>query len=179
MRQGRIKLFCLFLVFSMVLACFASCGQDRTSGETIEELLKAHGELTAPTFLLNNVSAMPGDQNVAVVVYVKNNPGIASIALTLSYDTDVLHLAGYEFNPQIGGQYVSYHPDVSVPKLVWLNWSENVDGDWVFATLYFDISKNAPQGTFPVSVTYNPDDVYNFAEENITFGIIGGSVAVK
>lgn len=132
-----------------------------------------------PVIIVDNVSAHLGDKRIAVRIFVKNNPGLSSIAVTLDFDRSSLKLVDYEYNTQIGGQYVEYNATVTTPKLIWLNWSDEVKGDWVFATLYFDVSDRAIPGESFISLSYDADDIYNFEEENVYFKVVNGAVTIK
>jgi len=132
-----------------------------------------------PVIIVESISAHCGDKRIAVRVFIKNNPGVSSIAFTLDFDRSSLKLVDYEYNAQIGGQYVEYNATVTTPKLIWLNWSEEVKGDWVFATLYFDVSERAIPGESYISLSYDADDIYNFEEKNVYFKIVNGAVTIK
>ena len=121
-----------------------------------------------PTFVVQNVTAKSGDQSVAVNVYVVNNPGIAAIALDVSYDKSKLTLTNFTYNTNA----------LNGARLLMVNGSANIEGDFTFATLYFDVSDKAT-GTCPISVTYEEDNVYNIGEQNVSFDIVNGSIIVS
>ena len=133
--------------------------------------------ITNPTFVVEKVVAAAGAQNVEVTVSLKKNPGVSSIGLSISCDNGIT-LTGFDYNGSIGGQSTPYSSAVASPKLVWINWIENVTGDWVFATLYFNVAENA-SGEYAISIAYNADDVYDVNETNIAFDIINGSITVN
>lgn len=128
-----------------------------------------------PTFIVDEVLYQSKTNKYAVNIYVVNNPGIASIAVTLDYDRDKLKLTDVSFNADIGGQSVPYNSNVPEVKLVWLNWEGDVKGDWVFATLYFEVL-DYDCDTYKVSLHYDPDDVYNSEEHNIQFDVVNGGI---
>lgn len=135
-------------------------------------------EITKPTIIVQNVTARAGDEDVAVTIALKKNPGISSIALTLDYDKSALTLTGFTYNKSIGGQSTPFNPTVTAPKLVWVNGTADANGDWIFATLYFNVSDTAA-GDCAVKVTYDPDDVYNISEDNIDFDIVNGGIRIS
>ena len=113
-----------------------------------------------------------------MTVALKNNPGIASIILTLSYDNAAMSLSEIEYNAEIGGQTV-YPQELESPvTLYWINGFADVTGDWSFATLYFDLSEETV-GEYDIRVSYELDNVYNIAEENLNFKIINGKMMVE
>ena len=134
----------------------------------------------SPCFVVERVSAKPGQKNVAVTVAVKNNPGIAAIALDIMFDKSNLTLIGFTYNASVlnGVSTTSYSASASTPCLYMVNGTQNISGDFTFATLYFDIPAKA-SGTYPISLVYDPDNVYNLAEENIPFEVINGSITVS
>ena len=134
---------------------------------------------TDPAFIFGTASAKPGDTDVAVTIALKNNPGVASIALTLQYDKSALTLTGFTYNnkDKFGGSAVSFNPAVTVPKLNWVNYEAEVAEDIDFATLYFSVSPSA-SGSYTVSATYDPDDIYNFLEESVVFAVRDGGIRV-
>lgn len=134
--------------------------------------------VTEPAFIVENVTCSKGEHRVAVSIRIKNNPGISAVAVTPVFDTTELKLVDYVVSEEKGGQSVSFNPEVSQPKIIWLHWDGNVSGDWTFATLYFDVAETATPGKKSISLSYNADDVYNFKEDNVNFAIIGGSVMV-
>lgn len=164
-----IRLKTISYIISILLLCClcVSCGTRKTDNDSKN-----------PTFVVETVSAKAGDKDVAVNVLVKNNPGISSIALQVVYNETELSLTNYIFNENIGGQYAPFNAAAYPPKLVWINWSENVEGDWIFATLYFAVSDSA-DGKYNIKVTYNPEDIYNIDEQNIKFEIIDGGIILK
>ena len=134
--------------------------------------------ITNPTFIVGKVNAEAGQSGVSVTIRLKNNPGISSIAMSISYDEGIT-LTGFTYNSsEIGGQSTPYNANAASPKLVWVNWTENVNGDWVFATLTFNVDANA-SGNYNIMISYNADDVYDYDENNINFDIINGGIVVE
>ena len=136
-------------------------------------------EITAPLFVVETVNAAAGDQNVAVNVFVKNNPGVAAIALDVSYDKDKLELTGFAYNTAAlgGASTTPYSSTAKVPCLFMVNGTSNVNGDFTFASMYFNVNSNA-SGSCPISVSYDEDNVYDISEENIAFEIINGAIII-
>ena len=131
-----------------------------------------------PTFVASETKAVEGDQNVAVTISLKNNPGVASIILTLTYDNTYLDLTKIEYNSKIDGQTVYPQELQSPATLYWINGFADTTGDWIFATLYFDISQDAI-GEYDIHITYDADNVYNILEENIAFDTVVGKIIIE
>ena len=130
-----------------------------------------------PTFVISNASAAPGEGEVVLTVALKNNPGISSLGLDVAFDS-ALTLKSVEYNTLIGGKTVQPQMMGSPVHLTWLSPMANVNGDWTFATLHFSVSESAATGRHNVTLTYDPDNVYNLAETNISFGVCSGAVTV-
>ena len=134
----------------------------------------------APTFIVDSVNARAGDTNVAVNVAVNNNPGIASILLEIIYDKNNLTLTNFAYNTDAlaGSSTVPFNPDAFAPCLNMVCGTQNIQGDWVFATLYFDV-KDTASGSCPITVSYDEDNVYNIDEDNVSFAVVNGAINVK
>ncbi len=139
-------------------------------------ILPVHAVEAEPTFVVDSVVTEAGE-TVDVTISVKNNPGIASIKLSVTYD-DSLTLNSITYNSTIGGMSQQPQTKDSPVTLNWFNGSADSHGDWVFATLSFTVNDNATIGDYDVTVTYEADNVYNIAEENVTFAIENGKVEV-
>lgn len=132
----------------------------------------------APKIIIDSTNATIG-KTVVVNICLVNNPGIASMKLNVDYDETVLTLVDVAYNSEMGGQ--SQLPqDMTAPLILnWYNGWDDYIGDCVFATLTFAVSENAtPNSISSVSVTYDPEDVYNILEENVTYYAEGGVLNV-
>ena len=152
---------------------------DAVTGDTIITAVYEEASNT-PAFVVENVDAHAGDKNVAVNVSIKNNPGVASILLEVVYDKENLTLTNFTYNSEVlaGCSTVPFNANAFAPCLNMVNGTQNVQGDWIFATLYFDV-KSTAIGSCPITVSYDEDNVYNIDEDNIPFIITGGAINVK
>jgi len=131
-----------------------------------------------PTFVVEEKTAQAGD-DVEITIYVKNNPGIASIKLKTVYDEETLSLNQVVYNDSIGGMSQQPQTFASPVTLNWFNGSANSEGDWVFATLTFAVSENAVNGNYPITISYEPDNVYDITETNLNFMVDDGGIIVS
>lgn len=130
-----------------------------------------------PAFVLEGSDAKRGEKNIAVPVVLKNNPGIASVGLTVSYDNE-LTLTDIVYNDKLGGSYM-LPPAMDNPvKLVWISPFSNVTGDQTLATLYFEVSDDAALGHHQIAAVYDAGDVYDITMSDISFEVINGSINV-
>ena len=66
---------------------------------------------TSPSFVVDSVTTERGNKNVAVNINVRNNPGVASIALDVHYDESALFLTNFTYNTEAlnGASTVPYN----------------------------------------------------------------------
>ena len=133
-------------------------------------------EITNPTVIVGSVTAEPGASDVAVTVAIRNNPGVASLVFDVQYD-DALTLSSVDFNEQLTGSITS-EPFGNPVMLMWIGGTFDIKTpDLTFATLHFSVPV-AASGSYPISVTYDEDNVYNVADENVTFAVVNGGITV-
>ncbi len=129
-----------------------------------------------PTIAVGTVQATAGE-TVDVTISVKNNPGITSLKLKVTYDS-ALTMTGVVHNSAIGSNFQTSPQLTSPATLNWYNGSTDTTGDWVFVTMTFTVDAAATSGEHAVSVTYDPDDVCNIAGSNVAFTVEDGGVNV-
>lgn len=134
-------------------------------------------ELTKPTLQVENVSAMPGS-TVKVKIDLKNNPGLASLKFNVNYD-DVLTLTNVEFNSEFGTYVTAPTPYKNPQTISMISPLADVSVSGNFCTLTFTVSKEAEDNYYAnVSISYDPDDVFNADYDGVDISVIGGSVRV-
>lgn len=129
-----------------------------------------------PQIVFESKKVRPGGM-VDVNISLRNNPGIASLKLKVSFDSD-LTLTNITYNDSIGGSSQLPQTMDSPVILNWYNGAANSNGDFIFATLTFNVNDNAQTGNKSVTVDYDPDDIYNIDENNIEFAVVGGNIEV-
>ena len=132
-----------------------------------------------PTFAASSTSANPGD-TVEITISIENNPGITSAAMDVSFP-DELTLTGVSLKRDVYTGQFNGPQSLPVTKKVRLNWANGLADNstsGLFATLNFSVSESAGEGTYPISITYDPDDVFNLEETNIDFQVSNGSVTI-
>ncbi len=131
-----------------------------------------------PAFVLGRAVVQNGSKNVPISVEVKNNPGIASVGLTISFDK-AISLKKIEYNDLIGGNYM-LPPEMSNPvKLLWINPIADKTDDFLLATLYFDVADNAAVGPHQIAMVFDEDDIYDINMNNVPFEAINGAINVE
>ncbi|MBQ4562717.1 MAG: InlB B-repeat-containing protein [Clostridia bacterium] len=132
---------------------------------------------TSLTVNVEAVNAMPGE-TVEVDITLADNPGISSLRMNVRYG-DILTLTKVTYNKDFGGQFVNPQTLTSPVTLYWLDYSSSCDIDGVFATLTFVVSDSAKADEVAnITVTYDPDDIYDFNMDNVDTVVNPGSVTV-
>ena len=133
---------------------------------------------TDPAFVVETTGdAVRAGETFTVTLNTKNNPGIVSLMVKVGYDADVLELvsaAGQDFAG------TSFGPLTANPIAV--NWYDTLNPnnttDGVVAVLTFKVKEDAAAGDTAITLSYNPNNVYDFDFENVTFATIDGIVTV-
>ena len=172
MKKNRMKI--LTILLAMVL--FASntlmvVAEDNGVAKTSEK----------PTIVVSDAIAAAGE-TATVTIGLENNPGIVSMTLHMTYDSDVLTLSKVTDAGVFGTQ--SHKPELQNPyTLAWVNdtATENYAITGTIATLEFTISKEVAKETvIPIEITYDYEnyEIYDKDSNKIEFAIDNGSVTV-
>lgn len=135
-----------------------------------------------PSFIIGSSTVKRGSKNVPITVALRKNPGIASIGLTVSFDNE-LTLKEVKYSDAFAQNAMLPQKMTNPVKLIWVAGTQNIEGDWTFATLYFDVAENATTGSHQIAAIYDEDDVFKInkeeqLEENVPFEVIFGSIIV-
>ncbi len=135
---------------------------------------------TIPQVEAGKVKTNATKKNVAVDVMVKNNPGISSIAIDVVYDKKHLKLRNFNYNTNVlkGSVTVPFNEKADPNCLSMVNSTENITGDFKFATLYFDVLDDT-KVSYPIILTCDDENVFNIDEVNVHFELINGLITVK
>ena len=94
---------------------------------------------------------------------------------------DELTLTGVSLKRDVYTGQFNGPQSLPVTKKVRLNWANGLADNstsGLFATLNFSVSESAGEGSYPISITYDPDDVFNLEETNINFQVSNGSITI-
>lgn len=164
------------------VATYKSGDEFKTDANTtLYAVWKVNAVSEKPKFVVDNLVASGGD-TVEVKISFKNNPGIASVKLSVAFDS-LLTLEKITYNKDLNGMAQQPQSLNSPVTLNWFNGAGNTEGDIVFATLTFKVGKTAKSGDVAnISVSYEPNNIYriaeDFTEELIDFEIVNGSISV-
>lgn len=138
--------------------------------------------VTTPSFVVEKATASAGD-TVTLAIDVENNPGILGMTLTLSYNSKVLTLKN-----SVNGSAVSDALTLTKPgkytspcNFAWdgIELSDDQIKDGEILVLTFNVASNAAKGTYPITISYDNDSIFNADLMPVDLDIINGSVTVK
>lgn len=135
-----------------------------------------------PMIIADTITANGGD-SVKINISLQNNPGIVSMTLKVSYNSDVLTLTNVTDGGILGAQ--SHKPQYSSPyTLAWVNDTATTDftADGIIASLDFTVDESAEADQeYPITVSYDADnyDIYNKDVEPVNFAITNGAITVS
>lgn len=156
----KIIAFCLSII--LLLAAFSAVAVSAAA---------------KPTFVVGEAQGDAGD-TVTVDVSVAKNSGIVSMKLLIEYDSNALKLTSIE-----GKDFdnVAFSPLKNNPVIA--NWIDaihpNNTKNGVVARLTFKILDTAPEGKTKLTLSYDPEDVFDLNFNNVTFAVQNGYVDVK
>ncbi len=154
-------------------------GKTTTFTVTVEEVEEV--DPNAPQIVVSNSTGMVGQQ-VSVTISIINNPGVASMMLSVGYDEDVLALVSVTDGGQLGTAVHSDNYTACPYTLTWANdlATENYTYNGEIVTLTFEVLEGAELGKTSVTVYYDYDnfDIFNVDGEEVWFEMVDGSVNV-
>lgn len=117
-------------------------------------------------------------KSVDVIISLENNPGITGAILTINYDENFTLT-----NVQSGEALSSLtFADLAVPYLnpIRLSWDGLTDDttNGVLVTLTFSIPDGTEVGEYPVTITYDSDDIYNEDFNDVPIKVIDGKISI-
>lgn len=131
------------------------------------------------TISADSKTACPGS-TIDVEITLKNNPGVSSIGMDVSYDKKILSLEKVTYNTEMGGITQSSKLTENPVKLLWVNSNSDYSGDAVFATLTYKVNENASNNaSSDIELSVDEDNIYNLNETNVKSRTVNGKVSVQ
>ena len=130
-----------------------------------------------PYFEVVSERAMTGDQ-VNVGIAVRNNPGITSLSVKVEFPEELI-LTSVTY-PQVFSSFATGSNKMQSPFTVsWFSGtSTDEDVNDIFAIFTFTVSDSAVVGDYPITLTYDEDNVFDSGYNNISFEVKNGAVTV-
>ncbi len=148
-------------------------GRTASFTVTVEAVPAVSGQ-----FVIDSVSGWNGD-TVTLTVRAENNPGVASVRHTLTFDPAVFQYVSCEQAEELPGALVVNPEQAEAGQItiVWFN-SANYQGD-IFYTLTLEIADTAQAGNYTVGMTFGERDNMNAALQPVNFTPASGTIEVK
>lgn len=125
-----------------------------------------------------SIDAKAGE-TVNVDLTLSDNPGIIAALFELEYDRDRLTLVGAEDKGLIPGAVFGESFESYPYIMLWNNASmTDFTSNGTLVTLTFRVLENAKGGNAHITLSYNPDDVFNAELDNVEIHINNGFVNV-
>ena len=128
----------------------------------------------APAFVVDDVRALYGN-TFTVAIRTQNNAGLVAFRLNVHYDTELLELISAEEGAFVGTTFgpVSANPFT----FTWCDaiHPDNTANDTV-VLLTFRAKEGVDSAETVITLSYDADDVYNAAWENVYFNTVSGTV---
>ena len=131
-----------------------------------------------PIIYVSEAKARVGN-TVSVDIALKNNPGFVSAKLKVNFNSDALSLTEVADAGVLGS--TSHNPSLTSPYILYWNngtVTENFVVNGSVATLTFTVSEDAELGEYPITVTYDEDDILDVDLESIEFITLPGKISV-
>ena len=137
---------------------------------------------TTAAVAISSLTAYPGD-TIQIPVSIRSNPGISAMKLTITYDPELLEYQDAAFDQAFldaAGAQTCINAETSGTIILdWVlaqtEYSENGD----FAVLSFKVKAVTEDADAALTITYDPEDIFNKEHENQTFQIENGTVRIK
>ncbi len=142
----------------------------------------------APVVSLSSAEAAPGE-TVEIYLNLANCGGFNSLNVEVGYNSNVMALTEAKNNTKVGGTYTPAPAIETNPYNFKWNKATNINFNGLLATLTFEISAEAEEGIYPLTVDFykGPSGNWidgkncNFDENKVPLGLTyqGGSITVK
>lgn len=135
--------------------------------------------LSEATIEISTASVHQGDE-VVLDISLKGNPGICAMYIDISYDKSLTLKSVRDCGLLEGALFaedISSYPY----RMSWdsSSASKNNSKNGVIAQLCFYVAESCEKGTYPVSISYDKEEIYNSALNNVSFSIKNGGINVS
>ncbi len=132
------------------------------------------------TVTAESTNGTPGGY-AEVKVNIKNNPGIASLVVDVSYDSTYLTLSEVVLKDNdLNGALITTSTPVTNPqKISILHPNATFSANGVIATLRFSVSEEVAEGYFTeIALSYNPENVFDAQMNPVSLTTVGGGITI-
>ncbi len=160
----------------------AALGHDFHNGSCARCGAEDPGYQTTAAIAISSLTAYPGD-TIRIPVSIRSNPGISAMKLTITYDTELLEYQEAAFDQAFldaaGAQTCVNAETAGKVILDWVQGQGEYSGSGDFAVLTFKVKAVTEDGDAALTITYDPEDIFNKDHENQTFQIENGTIQIK
>lgn len=160
----------------------AALGHDFHNGSCTRCGAEDPGYQTTAAIAISSLTAYPGD-TIRIPVSIRSNPGISAMKLTITYDAELLEYQEAAFDQAFldaaGAQTCVNAETARKVILDWVQGQGEYSGSGDFAVLTFKVKAVTEDGGAALTITYDPEDIFNKDHENQTFQIENGTVQIK
>lgn len=103
--------------------------------------------------MVSSGATSPGG-TVNVTVGLSGNKGFANLGVQVGYDANALTLTSVTNNPSVGAVYIPAQQITANPYNMGWDSTGNIAFNGTLATLTFNVKENAPEGKYPITVSY-------------------------
>ncbi len=116
---------------------------------------------------------------VEIPIEIKNNPGITSFRIVVEYDSVILKLTNITFKEAAQGFNTGTSQAFDSPySISGYNSGIDISNNGLLAVMTFEINQYAEEGKYDITLSYDEDDVFNMAGDNVAFILNNGFVEV-
>lgn len=129
-------------------------------------------------FSIGNIESQAGD-TVEVPIEINNNPGITAFRIIVEYDSSILKLTNITFKEAAQGFNTGTSQMYDSPySISGYNSETDINNNGQLAVLTFEINQYAKDGKYDISLSYDSDDVFNIAGDNVGFTLTNGYITI-
>lgn len=177
-RTSFALLLSCVLCLILLSGCAAERGPDTTTSAAA--LSPTTGSDETPCMIVERKEAAPGDTQVAITVSVKNNPGILSMTLTVTYDENAMTLVGAESGAAVN-EVLTMTAGGTLESGCRFSWdgqdiSSSDIKDGAVLVLLFDIHRSAAAGAYEIALAC--EDIYDDQVSPLTMPTENGIITV-
>ena len=159
---------------------FIGWDRDFSSVEKDIVITAEYLRITDTAFKVDTVSVTDVNKKVEVKVSVTNNPGILGMVFSVNYDEEMLKLVACQNGVALSA-LAFQEPSrlISGCNFVWYGseTGEVTDGEMLILT--FEIAESAEPGTYPISISWNDNAVYDSNSDMVAPEVTQGAIVIN
>jgi hypothetical protein len=133
----------------------------------------------APRIVVGNTTCKTGE-SISIPVTIENNSGIIALYCNIEYDNEKVKLVSVDNGTVLTDPSHSGSIDTNPFRLCFdMSLSvENNTSNGVITTLNFDVLPDAEIGETTITLSYDPDEIYDYNLNNVHFEVINGILSI-